>query len=57
MVMNHTVHSNSSNSALKKAQQEAEKTERAHQRAVAKDTRDINAEMARMAKVYKRLFD
>jgi hypothetical protein len=43
--------------ALKKAQQEAEKTERAHQRAVAKDTRDTNAEMARMANSYARLFD
>jgi hypothetical protein len=39
--------------ALGKTQTEAEKAERAHQRAVTRDTR---AEMARMAKIDKRLF-
>jgi hypothetical protein len=39
--------------ALKKTQKEAEKAERAHQRAVARDAR---AEMTRMAKIDKRLF-
>jgi hypothetical protein len=42
--------------ALKKAQIEAEKLERAEQRAVAKDTREINREMARMARIYSHLF-
>jgi hypothetical protein len=42
--------------ALKKTQEELEKTERAHQRAVAKDTRETNNEMARMAKINQRLF-
>jgi hypothetical protein len=42
--------------AFKKAQEEVEKAERAHQRAVAKDTRDSSAEIARMARVNKRLF-
>jgi hypothetical protein len=42
--------------ALKKTQEELKKTERAHQRAVAKDTREINNEMARMAKINQRLF-
>jgi hypothetical protein len=42
--------------ALKKAQEEVEKAERAHQRAVAKDIRDTSAEIARMARVNKRLF-
>ncbi len=40
----------------KKAQQEADKAERAIQRAKAKDTREINAEMARMAKIKESLF-
>jgi hypothetical protein len=38
--------------ALKKTQKEAEKAESGHQRAVTRDTR---AEMARMAKINKRL--
>lgn len=42
--------------ALKKAQEEADKAERAYQRAQAKDTRETNAEMARMAKVKQCLF-
>jgi hypothetical protein len=41
---------------FKKAQEEAEKADRAIRRAVAKDTRDTNNEMARMAKIDKRLF-
>jgi hypothetical protein len=41
---------------VKKAQEEAEKRERAVQRATAKDAKDTNAEMARMAKIDKRLF-
>ncbi len=41
---------------LKKAQEEAEKAERAVQRAVAKDTRETNAEMGRMAKIKQCLF-
>jgi hypothetical protein len=42
--------------ALKKVQEEAAKTERAQKRAIAKDTRETNAEMARMAKIDRRLF-
>jgi hypothetical protein len=42
--------------ALKKAQEEAEKAERAQKRAIAKDTRETNAEMARIAKIDRRLF-
>jgi hypothetical protein len=42
--------------ASKKAQDEAEKIERAVQRALAKDTRETNAEMARMARIDNRLF-
>lgn len=42
--------------ALKKALEEVGKAERAHQRAVAKDTRDTSAEIARMARVNKCLF-
>jgi hypothetical protein len=41
--------------ASKKAQDEAEKIERAVQRALAKDTRETNAEMARMARIDNRL--
>ncbi|ERF70136.1 hypothetical protein EPUS_00323 [Endocarpon pusillum Z07020] len=41
---------------LKKAQQEAEKAEKAVQRAIAKDMREINVEMARMARVNPKLF-
>jgi DDE superfamily endonuclease/helix-turn-helix, Psq domain len=41
---------------LKKAQIEAEKAERALQRARAKETREINAEMGRMARINPRLF-
>ena len=41
---------------LKKAQQEAEKAERAIQRAIAKDTRVFNVEVTRMAKVKSDLF-
>jgi hypothetical protein len=41
---------------LKKAQKQAEKAEKAAQRALAKDTRETNAEMARLARVDKRLF-
>jgi hypothetical protein len=42
--------------APKKTQEELEKAERAHQRAVAKNTRETNNEMARMAKINQRLF-
>jgi hypothetical protein len=42
--------------ALKRAEEEAEKVERAIRRATAKDAKEINAEMARMAKVDRRLF-
>jgi hypothetical protein len=42
--------------AVKKAQEEAERRERAIRRATAKDAKDTNAEMARMAKIDKRLF-
>jgi hypothetical protein len=42
--------------ALKKAQEEAEKAQRVIQRAQAKDTRETNAEMARMAKIKDSLF-
>jgi hypothetical protein len=42
--------------ALKRAEEEAEKIERAIRRATAKDAKEINAEMARMAKIDKRLF-
>ncbi len=42
--------------ALKKAQEEANKAERAQQRALAKNARDTNAEMGRMAKIQKSLF-
>jgi hypothetical protein len=42
--------------ALKKTYKEAEKRERAIRRATAKDAKDTNAEMARMAKIDKRLF-
>jgi hypothetical protein len=42
--------------AFKKALDEAEKIERAVQRALAKDTRETNAEMARMARIDNRLF-
>jgi hypothetical protein len=41
---------------LKKAQMEVEKAERAQQRAVAKGARKTNAEMARMARIDRRLF-
>jgi DDE superfamily endonuclease len=41
---------------LKKAQEEADKTERAFQRAQAKDTRETHAEMARMARIKQCLF-
>jgi hypothetical protein len=41
---------------LKKAQEEADRAERAIQRAVAKDTRETNTEMARMAKINQCLF-
>ncbi len=42
--------------ALKKAQEKADKAERASQRARAKDTRETNAEMARMTKIKQCLF-
>jgi hypothetical protein len=42
--------------ALKRAEEAAEKVERATQRAAAKEAKETNAEMARMAKVDKRLF-
>jgi AAA15 family ATPase/GTPase len=42
--------------ARKKAQEEAEKLEKAIRRAVIKDARDTNTELARMAKIDKRLF-
>jgi hypothetical protein len=42
--------------ALKRVQMEAEKAGRAEQRAVAKDAREINAEIARMARIGKILF-
>jgi hypothetical protein len=42
--------------ALKRAEEEAEKVERAIRRATAKDAKEINAEMARMGKIDKRLF-
>jgi hypothetical protein len=42
--------------AVKKTQNEAEKAESAVERARAKDTRNTNAEMARMARVGRRLF-
>jgi hypothetical protein len=42
--------------ALKKAQEEADKAERAIQRAQAKDTRETNVEMARMARIKDSLF-
>jgi hypothetical protein len=42
--------------ASKKAHDEAEKIERAVQRALAKDTRETNAKMARMARIDNRLF-
>ena len=42
--------------ALKKAQEEADKAERAFQRAQAKNARDTNAEMARMARIKKSVF-
>jgi hypothetical protein len=42
--------------ARKKAQEETEKLEKAIRRAVAKDARDTNTELARMAKIDKRLF-
>jgi hypothetical protein len=38
--------------ALKKRQMETAEAERAEQRAVAKDAREINAEMVRMARIY-----
>ena len=41
---------------LKKAKEEADKAERAIQHAAAKDTREINAEMSRLAKIKQRLF-
>ena len=41
---------------LKKVQEETDKAERAIQHAMAKDTRETNAEMARMAKVKQGLF-
>lgn len=42
--------------ALKKVQEELEKTEKARQRAVTKDTREISAEMAQMTRINKSLF-
>lgn len=42
--------------ALKKVQTEAEKADRAMVRARAKDTRETNAEMGRMARIDPRLF-
>jgi hypothetical protein len=42
--------------ALKRAADEADKIERAIRRATAKDAKETNAEMARMAKIDKRLF-
>ena len=42
--------------ALKRAEEEAEKVERAIRRATAKDAKEINVEMARMAKIDRRLF-
>jgi hypothetical protein len=42
--------------ALKKAQEEAQKAERVIQRAQAKDARDTNVEMARMARVKDTVF-
>jgi hypothetical protein len=42
--------------ALKRAAEEADKVERAIRRATAKDAKETNAEMARMAKIDKRLF-
>ncbi len=41
---------------LKKAKEEADKAERAIQQAVAKDTRETNVEMTRMAKIRQYLF-
>ena len=41
---------------LKKTKEEADKTERAIQYAAAKDAREINAEMSRLAKIKQRLF-
>jgi hypothetical protein len=38
---------------LKKARMEAEEAERTEQHAVTKDAREINAEMARMARIYR----
>jgi hypothetical protein len=43
-------------SELKKAQEKAEKTNKATQRAQAKDTRETNVEMGRMARIDPRLF-
>jgi hypothetical protein len=42
--------------AVKMAQNQAEKTQRAIQRALAKDTRETNTGMARMARIDHRLF-
>lgn len=42
--------------ALKKTQEEADKAERAFCRVQARDAREINAEMARMAKIKQCLF-
>jgi predicted component of type VI protein secretion system len=42
--------------ALKRAEEEVEKVERAIRRVIAKDAKEINAEIARMAKVNRRLF-
>lgn len=42
--------------ASKKAQNEIQKIGRAVQRAQAKDTRETHAEMARMARIDRRLF-
>ena len=41
---------------FKKTKEEADKTERAIQHAAAKDAREINAEMSRLAKIKQRLF-
>jgi hypothetical protein len=42
--------------ALKKAQEEADKAQRAIRRAEAKDARDTTTEMARMGKIKQSLF-
>ena len=41
---------------FKKTKEETDKTERAIQYAAAKDAREINAEMSRLAKIKQRLF-